>query len=72
MIKDINYIIAKLESIHEDIATLKQQVDNLRHADTGRKAVTRFMIGALAMVGATVGWLVDNAVTVAQNITIKK
>lgn len=72
MINDINYIIAKLETIHEDIYQLKTQVDDLRHTDTGRKAVSRFVIGALAVLGATVGWLVDNAITVAQNIHIIK
>lgn len=72
MISDINYIIAKLETIHEDISQLKKQVDELRHVDTGRKAVSRFVVGSLAILGATVGWLVDNALTVAQTIHIVK
>ena len=72
MISDINYIIAKLETIHEDIGVLKKQVDDLRQENTGRKAVTKFIIGTVAMIGATVGWLVDNAITVAQHITVKE
>jgi hypothetical protein len=71
MISDINYIIAKLETIHEDIVTLKQQVDTLRERETSRRAVSKFIIGAVAIIGATVGWLVDNAITVAQHITLK-
>lgn len=71
MINDVNYIIAKLETIHEDIVLLKTQVDELRQAETGRKAVSKFVIGTIAIIGATVGWLVDNAITVAQHIQIK-
>ncbi len=71
MINDINYIIAKLETIHEEIVILKQQVDTLRLRETSRSAVSKFVIGAVAIIGATVGWLVDNAITVAQHITLK-
>ena len=72
MDKNIHYMLAKLEAIHEDVSLLKKQVDELRHVETGKKAVSRFVIGALAIIGATVGWLVDNAITVAQHIEYKE
>lgn len=66
---DLGYLLGKLEDIHADVRLLQQQVDYLRHESTGRKAVNKFIIGAMAIIGATVGWLVDNAVTVAQHIS---
>ena len=65
---NIHYMLAKLEEIHEDVSLLKKQVDELRNVEAGKKAVSRFVIGALAIIGATVGWLVDNAITVAQHL----
>lgn len=72
MLKSLEYIQAKLESIHEDVQLLKAQVDDLRHTDSGRKAVSKFIVGAMAIIGATVGWLVDNAMEVARHITYKE
>lgn len=69
---NIHYMLAKLEAIHEDVSLLKKQVDELRHVETGKKAVSRFVIGALAIIGATVGWLVDNAITVAQHLEYRE
>lgn len=68
---DVTYIRAKLEAIHEDVSLLKTQVDDLRQTEAGKKAVSKFVVAALAILGTTVGWLVDNAVTVAQHITIR-
>lgn len=62
------YILAKLEEIHADVIDLKTHVDNLRQESAGKRAVSKFVISALAIIGATVGWLVDNAVSVAQHI----
>lgn len=68
MRSNISYIIAKLETIHEDVSLLKTQVDDLRHIDTGKKAGLKIILGALAILGATVGWLVDHAAVVAHHI----
>ena len=54
---EISYIVAKLENIHEDVNKLKDRVDNLRQAEAGRKAVTKFIVGSLGILGALVGWL---------------
>lgn len=67
-----DYLTAKLEAIHEDVRQLKLYVDGLRQESTGRKAVSRFIVAAIAIIGTTVGWLVDNAVSMAQQITITK
>lgn len=68
---ELSYLQAKLEAIHEDVRLLKQQVDDLRTEQHGRKAVNKFVIAILAVMGTTVGWLVDNAVSVASHITLK-
>lgn len=70
--ESIDFVIAKLENIHEDLTLLKKQVDDLRQMDSGRKAVGKFLVAALTILGATVGWLVDNAVTVAKHIEYKE
>lgn len=66
----IAYLQAKLEQIHEDVKQLRAHVDSLRQEAAGRSAVSKFVIVALMTIGATVGWLVDNAVTVSQKIEI--
>lgn len=66
---DLGYLLGKLEDIHSDVRLLQQQVDSLRQESTGRRAVNKFIIGTMAIIGATVGWLVDNAVSVAQHIS---
>lgn len=71
MKQDISYIIAKLETIHTDVSLLKLQVDALRQQESAKKAVSKFVIGALAILGATTGWLIDNAIAVAQHIVIR-
>ena len=68
---ELSYLQAKLEAIHEDVKLLKQQVDDLRTEQHGRKAINKFVIAVLAVMGTTMGWLVDNAVTVANHIEIK-
>jgi len=67
---DINYLQAKLEAIHEDVKLLKTQVDELRTEYHGRRAVNRFVIACIAVLGTTVGWLVDNALAVAGKIEV--
>ena len=68
---ELSYLQAKLEAIHEDVKLLKQQVDDLRAEQHGRKAINKFVIAVLAVMGTTMGWLVDNAVTVANHIEIR-
>lgn len=67
---DISYLQAKLEDIHADVKLLKEHVDLLRTEHHGRKAVTKFVIACLAVLGTTVGWLVDNAIAVAAKVEI--
>lgn len=66
--KDISYLLAKLEELHEDVRELKLHVDTLRQEQSGRKAVVRFLLAAMGIVGATVGWLVDNVISMAKHI----
>lgn len=68
MRNNIDYLSAKLESIHEDVRLLATQVDELRQEQAGRKAVQRFTFAVLGVIGATLGWLIDNALSMAKNI----
>lgn len=68
MNRDIHYLTAKLEEIHDDVKELRAHVDILRQEAAGKRAVSKALVVALGLIGATVGWLVDNAVTVAQHI----
>lgn len=68
MKNDINYLTAKLEEIHEDVKVLQGHVDELRQEYHGRKAISKFMFGALGIIGATVGWLVDNVLSLAKHV----
>lgn len=52
------YLSGKLEAIHEDVRTLKIQVDELRQSHYGRLAVNKFIYVCLAVLSTTVGWLV--------------
>jgi len=66
MKENLNYLIAKLEEVHEDVRELKQHVDELRQEAAGRRAVSRFTLAAMSIIGATVGWLVDNVLSLAK------
>lgn len=66
MKNDVNYLTAKLEEIHDDVKQLQIHVDDLRQEAAGKRAVSRFMIAALGIIGATVGWLVDNIVSLTK------
>lgn len=68
---DVNYLAAKLELIHEDVKQLQTHVDRLRQESTSRRAVGRVLLIALTVMGATVGWLVDNALSVANKIELR-
>jgi hypothetical protein len=57
---DIGYLMAKLEIIHSDVKDLNKAVALLQQESTAKKAVNRFIVTAVGILGATVGWLVDN------------
>lgn len=72
---NVNYLLAKLEEIHEDVKELRAHVDHLREDYAGRKMATKVVLVAVSMLGATVAWLVDHSVMVASqlgSITVKK
>lgn len=52
MKRSIDYIIAKLETIHEDVAELKKDVEELKETEAGRKAIAKVLWGIAASVGA--------------------
>lgn len=54
MKRNLEYIIAKLETIHEDVAELKKDVDELKETEAGRKAVARVLWAAAAAFGAAI------------------
>lgn len=58
--KSTDYLLAKLETIHEDVKTLQVQVDDLRQDMSGRKAVQKFLATALGGLGVVVAWLVTH------------
>jgi len=60
---DINYLAAKLEEIHADVKQLKEHVDELRQEAAGRRATTRFILGALGVCGAVLGWTVSTVLS---------
>jgi len=55
------------------LGDLENKIDELRRDHWGRQAVNKFIYGALVILGVIVGWLVDNALTVAKYVdfTIK-
>jgi len=57
--KSIEYLLAKLETIHDDVKELQKHVDELRQESSGRRAVNRFVIGSLGVLGAVVAWVVQ-------------
>jgi hypothetical protein len=59
-IPDIGYVLGKLEEIHSDVKELKIQVDVLRQESAARKAVTKFIVGALSVGGAVLGWVLTH------------
>ena len=64
----LDYKAAKIEHLHDEVTKLVQQVDELRQEQAGRKAVQRFTFAVLGVIGATLGWLIDNALSMAKNI----
>ncbi len=56
------------------LGDLETKIDELRRDHWGRQAVNKFIYGAIIVLGASVGWLIDNAVTVAKHLdfTIKQ
>ena len=56
--RNTDYLLAKLEEIHEDVKTLKGQVDDLRLESHGKKTVVKFLTGAFGVLSAVVGWVV--------------
>lgn len=61
---DIHYLSAKLEEIHADVKQLQEHVDALRQESAGRKAVAKFMLGSMAVLGSIVGWLTTHILKV--------
>ena len=55
------YFISRVETLIEENKMLKVYVDELRQESSRRKGIYGFMLGALGVVGAAVGWLLDNA-----------
>ena len=66
MKQDINYLVAKLEEIHEDVKQLQDHVDELRQEASGRRAIQRFMLATMGIIGATLGWLIDNIISMGR------
>ena len=62
---DVNYLAAKLEEIHEDVRQLQEHVDALRQESAGRKAVTKVLMGSVAVLGSVVGWLTTHIVRIS-------
>lgn len=67
---NVNYLLAKLEEIHEDVKELRVHVDHLREDYAGRKMATKVVLGAISILGATVAWLVDHSVTIATQLNV--
>lgn len=63
-----SYLLAKLEEIHEDVRELRAHVDILRQDYAGRKMATKLTLAAVSILGATVAWLVDHSVMVANQL----
>lgn len=57
------YLLAKLEEIHEDVKQLQTHVDELRQESAGRRAVHKFMLTSLGIIGAAVGWLTTHVLS---------
>ena len=56
------------EDTKRRLSDLEAKIDELRKEYWGRQAVNKFLYGAIIALGATVGWLVDNAYTMAKHI----
>lgn len=63
---DVNYLLAKLEEIHEDVKQLQIHVDQLRQESAGRKAINRFLLATMGVMGATLGWVINNIVALGR------
>jgi len=66
--QSVDYVTAKIEELKESLKNVKVQVEELRQEYYGRKAVHKIMLGALAAIGAVVGWLINNAIDVGNHI----
>jgi hypothetical protein len=51
------YVMAKLEEIHEDVGQLKQHVDELRQEAAERRVMWRVLLAAAGALGAVASWL---------------
>ncbi len=59
---ELIYFMSRVETLIEDNKLLKTYVDELRQESSRRKGVQGFMLATLGILGAAVGWLVDNAI----------
>lgn len=70
MVRNTEYLQAKLEEIHEDVRILQKHVDELRQEAAGRKAVNRFVLTSLGVIGAVVGWLTNHVLYLIKGVHI--
>lgn len=59
---ELIYFISRVETLIEENKILKTYVDELRQESSRRKGINGFILAMLGVIGATVGWLVDNAI----------
>lgn len=55
---DVHYLTAKLEEIHLDVKQLQEHVDILRQESTGRKALTKVLLGGMSVLSVVLGWVI--------------
>lgn len=63
MSENVSYLIAKVEAMHEDIKLLTEQVDELRQESAGRRALNKFLLSSLGILGAILAWSIDKLIT---------
>ena len=54
-----DYIVAKLEEIHDDVQELKTHVDLLRQESAERRIMWKVLLGAAGTLGALTSWLLS-------------
>lgn len=59
---ELIYFISRVETLLEEVKVLKSYVDELRQESSRRKGIHGFILATLGIIGAVVGWLVDNAI----------
>lgn len=59
---ELIYFISRVETLLEENKVLKTYVDELRQESSRRKGINGFILAILGVLGATVGWLLDNAI----------